>query len=151
MCILYAADTLNFKTMLGVCHGNSLIPGTKEEGKTCDAHRGNIPLTVNPYDINSIRKIRYTTDGYITSDDEDIKIDVQETLDLNCRASSLSENRKTVLLQTKKEIQRWCGSKGHKAYMDILNKIYMRYTKQRVLTPYCGISIVWLEKELGLN
>lgn len=35
--------------------------------------------------------------------------------------------------------------------MDTLKKVYIRYTKQRVLTPYCGIVIAWLEKELGLN
>jgi len=145
-----AADTLNFKTMLGVCYGNSLTPGVKDEDKTCDAHRGNLPLTVNPYDINSIRKIRYTSDGYITSDDMGIKKDVEETLNLNCKSSSLPETRKHVLLQTKIEIRKICGHKNHAAYLDTLNKIYDRYTKQRMLTPYCGITIAWLEKELGV-
>lgn len=73
-----AADTLNYKSMLGVCFGNSIQPGVREEDKTCDAHRKNTPLTVDPYNVYSIRKIRYRADGYITSDDDDIKKDVEE-------------------------------------------------------------------------
>ena len=34
-----AASTLDYKNMLAVCFGNSLHPGTKEEDRTCDAHR----------------------------------------------------------------------------------------------------------------
>lgn len=146
-----AADTLNYRTMLGVCYGNSLTPGIKDEDKTCDAHRGNTPLTINPYDINSIRKIRYTSDGYITSDNADIRTDVEKTLNLNCKASSLPETRKNVLLQAKIEVKKICGQKNHTAYIDVLNKIYEKYKTQEILTPYCGITIAWLEKELGIK
>lgn len=51
--------TLDFKWMLGVCYGNSLVRGVKAEDKTCDAHRGNTELTVNPFDELSVRKIKY--------------------------------------------------------------------------------------------
>ena len=94
----HAANTLDYKSMLGVCYGNSLHPGIKVEDKTCDAHRGNIPLTVDPRDIYSIRKIRYTLDGYITSNDKGIRTDVEDTLNLNCKASSLPENKKCLRL-----------------------------------------------------
>lgn len=144
------ASTLDFKSMLGVCYGNSIWPGTKKEDRTCDAHRGNVPLTINPYSVYSIRKISYTTDGYITSEDEKIRTDLQDTLNLNCHASSLPENRKRVLLRTKIEIQRLCKHKSHEAYLSILDKLYKRYTEQRNLSPYCGITIAWLEKELGI-
>lgn len=151
-----AAETLDYKNMLGVCYGNSLSKdkegkNVKPEDMTCDAHRGNKPLTVNPYDINSIRKIRYTSDGYITSDDLNIKKDVEETLNLNCLASSLPEIRKEVLCQSKVEIARLCGSRSHDAYLQILRRVYERYTVQRIRTPYCGIIISWLEKELGIS
>ena len=43
-------STLDFKWMLGVCYGNSLTKGVKHEDTTCDAHRGNTELTVNPFD-----------------------------------------------------------------------------------------------------
>lgn len=144
-----AASTLDYKNMLGVCYGNSLQPGTKEEDKTCDAHRGNKLLTVNPYDLTSIRKIFYTSDGYIASDDENINIDVNDTLNLNCKARSLPQNRKAVLIQAKKEIQKLCRNKSHQFYLEILERYYKRYAEQELLPPYCGIVIAWLEKELG--
>ncbi len=146
-----AADTLDYKRMLGVCYGNSIQPGVKEEDKTYDAHRKNIPLTVNPYDVHSIRKISYTSDGYITSDDAEIKKDVDETLNLNCAASSLPENRKNVLCQAKREIAKLCRNKSHEAYLTILNRIYRRYVDEGILTPYCGIVIAWLEGQLGIR
>lgn len=146
-----AAETLNFKNMLGVCYGNSLKPNVKYEHITCDAHRKNLKLTVNPYDIHSIRKIKYSADGYVTSDDTEIRKDVEETLNLNCHSVSLPENRKSVLCQFKKELLRLCGNKSHDTYLQILNKIYKQYTVQRALTPYCGIIISWLEKELGIR
>lgn len=146
-----AASTLDYKNMLGVCYGNSLQPGIKEEDKTCDAHRGNKTLTVNPYDLTFVRKIRYTSDGFIFSDDKNINTDVSETLNLNCRARSLPENRKEVLTQAKKEIMRLCGKRSHQFYLDVLKRYYKRYTEQKVLTPYCGIVIAWLEKELKIG
>lgn len=146
-----SADTLDFKNMLAVCYGNSLKPGTKREDRTCDAHRENEPLTINPYNIQSIRKISYTSDGYITSEDKKIKTDVQETLNLNCRASSLPENRKSVLLRTKAEIWKLCKNKNHEAYIAVLKRLYKQYTEERMRTPYCGIIITWLEKELGIS
>lgn len=145
-----AASTLDFKNMLGVCYGNSLWPGLREADKTCDAHRKNKPLTVNPYDITSVRKIRYTTEGYITSDDDNIKTDVNDTLNLNCESRSLPENRKAVLLQVKKEIGILCRNKSHRFYLEVLEKYYNRYTEQGALIPYCGIVIAWLEKELNV-
>ena len=144
-----AASALDYKNMLGVCYGNSLQPGTKEEDKTCDAHRGNKSLTVNPYDITSIRKIFYTSDGYIASDDENINIDVNDTLNLNCKARSLPQNRKAVLIQAKKEIQKLCGNKSHQFYLEVLERYYKRYAEREMLPPYCGIVIAWLGKELG--
>lgn len=145
------AETLNYRFMLGVCYGNSIGNDIKKENMTCDAHRGNQPLAINPYDIHSIRKIRYTSDGYITSDDNEIKKDVEETLNLNSQASSLPENRRHVLLQAKRKIQELCKGKSHHAYLTLLERIYQEYTEKRNLTPYCGIVIAWLEKQLKIN
>jgi len=146
-----AASTLDYKHMLGVCYGNSLQPDVREEDRTCDAHRGRTKLTVNPYELSSIRKIHYTRDGYITSDDEDIKRDVDETLNLNCIALSLPESRKGALERTQRELREMCKNKGHDAYVRALRSRYKRYVVDRAYTPYCGIVIEWLEKELGIN
>ena len=49
--------TLDFKWMLGVCYGDSLTKGVNPEDTTCDAHRGNTELAINPFDELSVRKI----------------------------------------------------------------------------------------------
>ena len=102
---------------------------------TCDAHRKNIPLTVDPFDIYLIRKLCHTSDGYITSDDIKIKTDVEETLNLNCKASSLPENRKMFCSRQNARLEKICGNKSHDTYLAFLEKVHQRYVEQRMLTP----------------
>lgn len=143
--------TLDFKWMLGVCYGNSLVRGVKPEDKTCDAHRGNTELTVNPFDELSVRKIKYKTDGSIYSDDADINKDVTETLNLNCEAVSLPETRKRVLMEEKSRIMRKCKGKSQDAFIRELERTYEGLVQKRNLTPYCGIIISWVESKLKIS
>ena len=57
--------TLDFKWMLGVCYGNSLTKGVNPEDTTCDAHRGNTELAINPFDELSVRKSIKQMEGFI--------------------------------------------------------------------------------------
>lgn len=143
--------TLEFKWMLGVCYGNSIEKGVKPEDTTCDAHKGNAELTINPFDKLSVRKIKYKADGSIYSDDADINEDVTEILNLNCEAVSLPETRKNVLNVLKNEIAEKCKGKSHDAYIRELERIYDWLVYQRNLTPYCGIIISWLEEKLKIS
>ena len=143
--------TLESKWMLGVCYGNSIEKGVKPEDTTCDAHKGNAELTINPFDELSVRKIKYKADGSIYSDDADINEDVTEILNLNCEAVSLPETRKNVLNVLKNEIVEKCKGKSHDAYIRELERIYDRLVYQRNLTPYCGIIISWLEEKLKIS
>lgn len=143
--------TLDFKWMLGVCYGNSLVRGVKPEDKTCDAHIGNTELTVNPFDELSVRKIKYKTDGRIYSDDADINKDVTETLNLNCEAVSLPETRKRVLMEEKSRIMRKCKGKSQDAFIRELERTYEGLVQKRNLTPYCGIIISWIESKLKIS
>mgnify|MGYP001779535371 FL=1 len=143
--------TLDFKWMLGVCYGNSLVRGVKPEDKTCDAHRGNTELTVNPFDEMSVRKIKYKADGSIYSEDAEINKDVTETLNLNCQALSLPQTRKNVLMAEKNRIMRKCKDKSQDAFMRELERTYISLVQERNLTPYCGIIISWLESKLKIS
>lgn len=143
--------TLDFKWMLGVCYGNSIVRGVKPEDKTCDAHRGNTELTVNPFDEMSVRKIKYKADGRIYSDDVDINKDVTETLNLNCQALSLPQTRKNVLMAEKNRIMRKCRGKSQDTFMRELERTYASLMQERNLTPYCGIIISWLERKLKIS
>lgn len=142
---------LDFKWMLGVCYGNSLEKGVKPEETTCDAHRGNTELTINPFDEVSVRKIKYKEDGSIYSDDAEIHKDVTETLNLNCPAVSLPQTRRSVLMAAKNRIIRKCKEKSHDAYMRELRRTYEGLVQERNLIPYCGIIISWLEDELKIS
>ncbi len=143
--------TLDFKRMMGVCYGNSLKRGVKKEDMTCDAHKGNAELTVNPYSEASIRKIKYRSDGRIYSDDPDINRDVTETLNLNCEAVSLPQTRRKVLEKEKSRIFTKCEGKSQIAVMRELERTYARLVEERNLTPYCGIIISWLEDRLKIS
>ena len=143
--------TLDFKWMLGVCYGNSLVKGVKLEEKTCDAHRGNTELTINPFDELSVRKIKYKADGSIYSNDIEINKDVTETLNLNCQALSLPQTRRKVLQQEQERISKKCKGKSQDAVIHELERTYASLVQERNLTPYCGIIISWLEKKLKIS
>ncbi|MCD8019838.1 MAG: TIGR02646 family protein [Clostridiales bacterium] len=143
--------TLDFKWMIGVCHGNSLVRGVKPEDTTCDAHKGNAELTINPYNEDSIRKIKYKSDGRIYSEDPEIDCDVTETLNLNCEAISLPQTRKNVLMAEKNRIMKKCKGKSQDAFMRELRRTYESLVQERNLTPYCGIIISWLEEKLKIS
>jgi uncharacterized protein (TIGR02646 family) len=143
--------TLDYKWMLGVCYGNSLEKGVKPEHMTCDAHKGNTELSVNPFDESSIRKIKYKEDGSIYSDDSAINKDVVETLNLNCQAVSLPQIRRSVLMAEKERIKKKCDKKSHDAYKHELERTYAHLVQERELTPYCGIIISWLESKLKIS
>lgn len=140
--------TLDYKWMLGVCYGNSLTKGVNQEDTTCDAHRGNTELTINPFDELSVRKIKYKADGSIYSEDAEINKDVTDTLNLNCQALSLPQTRKKVLLEAQKRIMQKCEGKSQDAYVHELERTYTSLVQERNLTPYCGIVISWLEGKL---
>ena len=144
-------STLDFKWMLGVCYGNSLTKGVKHDDTTCDAHRGNTELAVNPFDEQSIRKIKYRSDGSIYSDDEEINKDVTETLNLNCEAVSLPATRKKVLQEEQCRIMRKCKGKSQEVFIRELERTYESLVRERNLTPYCGIIISWLENKLKIS
>lgn len=143
--------TLDFKWMLGVCFGNSIEKGVRPEDMTCDAHKGNTELTINPFDERSVRKIKYKADGSIFSDDADINKDVTETLNLNCQALSLPQIREKVLRAEKSRITRKCKGKSQDAFMHELERTYASLVQERNLTPYCGIIISWLESKLKIS
>ena len=140
--------TLDFKWMLGVCYGNSLVKGVKDEDMTCDAHRKNKELTINPFDEVSVRKIKYKADGSIYSEDAEINKDVTDTLNLNCPALSLPQTRKKVLSEAQKRIVQKCAGKSQDAYVHELERTYTSLVQERNLTPYCGSIISWLEGKL---
>lgn len=133
---------LNYRNMFAVCSGNRGCGN--EEGLTCDAHRGNKPIKVNPCDADTLRGITYTSSGRIQSSDPEIDEDINEKLNLNSESISLPENRKQVLQALIDDVRKKCGAG------DI--SLYCRRKLEQIRgagdpqMPYVGILIWWLEK-----
>jgi len=80
-----ATQALSWRNLLGSCDGGQRSGGRKW---TCDAAQGSEKLTVDPTDGTSCARLRYERRGarqglFITSDDPDLRKDVDETLCLN--------------------------------------------------------------------
>lgn len=138
--------SIAYNNMLAVCSGNVGI-NRREKELICDKHRGNTSLTVNPLDNHSIEKISYKADGTIYSDDVNIQKDLDETLNLNCDAVLLKQNRKSVLDAIKREIfKKSQHTISKKQLENLLNKMSLKINGQYI--PFAGIAIWYLKKKL---
>lgn len=134
---------LDYRNMLAVCNGNRGC-GDKEY-MTCDAKRGNIPLTVHPLNPLTLSSIQYKSDGRISSPNLDINTDLDETLNLNCFQVGLLESRRRALQALQNELK-----KKHPTGDITLTclKLLQKYQSQTSKTPYLGILIWWLQKHI---
>ena len=142
-----AAKSLDYRNMLGVCTFNR---NCKEKSQTCDAHRNDIPLTVNPWDECSILLISYEEDtGNIYSCDDRINNDWNVVLNLNCLDAHLPANRKAALDALKQYLR-----KIHKRGLwseYFLSKIKQSYSEKDSLgqyREYIGIVLWYLDKRI---
>lgn len=139
--------SIAYSNMLAVCGGN-VGTGRRKNELICDKHRGNTALTVNPMDEHSIEKISYKADGTIYSDDENIQKDIDETLNLNCEAVLLKQNRKSVLDAVKRNIfQKSQNTISERQLRNMLMKMQQKENEKYL--PFIGIAIWYLKKKLA--
>lgn len=139
-------STIDYNNMLAVCLGNE---GRPFSFQTCDSHKGNTDITVNPFLERSIEQIKYQQgDGLIYSDDQRINRDLDITLNLNSERTSLKENRKEVLRSLQQKIKRDLGSsKGTKDYWQRLYKwAQMKQNGQK--KEYAGILLWYISRKM---
>lgn len=139
---------LDYRIMLGVCYGNK---GHRKKEQTCDAHRGNEDLTINPYNKTAINMIKYKSDGTIYSDDEAINKDLDITLNLNYNGPGvyLKDNRKEALEACKKKlhVMQSQGLWSKNILLRILDE-YERPDKEGKVKAYSGIVIEYLKRRI---
>lgn len=137
---------LDYRNMFAVCSGNKGVKDTRKRNDlTCDAHRGNELLTVNPTIEETISKISYQENGIIFSEDEEINDDLDVKLNLNCTADtvSLPAARKAVLDSIQKELNTLNSKEEILERAELLLDLYENEKSPR--TPYIGIGIWWLK------
>lgn len=135
---------LDYRNMFAVCSGNRGC-GDKN-GLTCDAHRGNAPIKVNPCDANTLRGITYTSDGRIRSSDQIIDEDLNSRLNLNCERISLPENRKQVIQALIDDVTKRCGTGDISLYCRRKLESIQAIDDPKI--PYVGVIIWWLKKHV---
>lgn len=134
---------LDFHNMLGVCTGYMSSP---HEDQTCDTHRGNIKLEVDPRSQESVAQIAYRADGTIYSENVLINRDLNETLNLNCERAYLKANRKAAITA----LQKFCLRQRQNGTWDItvLKKAeqYFGQEKEGMKRPYLGAILFFINR-----
>lgn len=139
-------DSLNYNNMLGVCLGNR---GCEKKNQTCDAHRGNTSLTVNPLNQASIDRIAYLTDGSIYSDDPAINTDLNVTLNLNFKDGSLIKSRKQAVDALRQYILKKQSQGQWSRTLILKTKIeFSKLSTDGAKSEYLGILLFYIEKYL---
>lgn len=140
----YARDKeLDYRNMVAVCNGNRDARDNKI--KTCDAHRGNAKMIVNPLDPTTLSGIGYRKNGKIYSTDERINQDLDVVLNLNCMERRLPENRKAALTTFQKGLQKKYPAGDISSYC---RKELERLRRSECKMPYTGVIESWLEKHI---
>lgn len=136
---------LDYRNMLGVCEGNKSNP---LNAQTCDAHRGNTDLFVDPRNEEHIKQIEYRSDGTIYSKNERIDFDLNEKLNLNSDMAYIKASRKEAI----KELQKYLKNAQSTGIWEpkLLNRIKNRYLEKKdgKYEPYVGALLFFVEKYL---
>ncbi len=142
-------ERLDYGNMLGACEGH--IMGSKGSDDTCDTHKRNELIVVNPKDKSTINKIQYrTATGEIYSEDADIQKDLHITLNLNSEKHQLKKNRKETLEAVIREMGK-LQQKGiwNRKIVENMLSFYQGTDSEGMKKEYAGIVVWYLQKKLN--
>lgn len=113
-------QALSWRNLLGSCDGGQRVDWRT---KSCDAAQGSKRLTIDPTVSTSCAKLRYEHDRirtglFITSDDPELKIDVEQTLGLNSGdLPELREQAWKAFCKKALEHSKQYGQPGRRAFL----------------------------------
>lgn len=111
--------------------------------QTCDEHKGNSIITINPSVVEHIDTIYYNSNGEIHSTNPDFEKDIDDILNLNCEYSNLNTSRKKVMIEIEKQIMENCSTKEE--IVDFCRKkLLIDYTSDK--PAYLGVLLYWLKR-----
>lgn len=133
---------IDYRNMLGVCPGGE---GRAYRYTTCDEHRKNLRIVIDPHQQWMVDTLQYGRDGTITSTDEGIEHDISETLNLN--EATLAVNRQSAWNACKQVMQkqRRTGT-WNKAMISRQIARYEGRDENGNRLPYAGFVLYWLKK-----
>lgn len=146
-------ESLDYGNMLAVCNGGMPSDGRHVTPSvlTCDKHRGNAPMTVNPLKPHTLSSIKYRGNGVIYSTDSQVDHDLNETLNLNSELAPQRFGRKAVIDEVNAYLTREFKSRGidhdRKAKKAFCQRQLARASKPwQKKDEYIGVLIFQLEK-----
>lgn len=141
-------ERLDYQNMLGVCLGH--IEGTRGADDTCDTHKGNALITVNPMNAATLNTIQYSPEtGEIYAGDDMIQNDIDVILNLNSEVHMLQRNRRDFLKTLKMELRKMqqTGTWNRKMLETMRDK-YSQEDATGRKREYAGVAIWYLDKRL---
>ena len=136
-------EQLVWRNLLGACQGGE---GTGEE--TCDKHKGENSISIDPLNHEHMAQVRYLPGGKIQHGEGDTPFqdDIDGTLNLNIE--KLRELRMGALTGFQEVLKkdfgtgkRWTDAKLRKKLADL--------RKGRPLVQFLGLLEYWIEKRIG--
>lgn len=143
--------SVSYGNMLAVCDGNRgkatrAVRGI--ESLTCDKHRKNAPFRrLDPLKSETLKAIRYRSDGVMASDDNDVESDIN-LLNLNCDAAMLPANRKAAIDSLYAHFQKVYPKMGEKAKVNHCRKLKKALLESKEKLPYVGALVYMLDKQI---
>ena len=137
----YGHLELEWKNLLAACPGGVGRPRSQQ---TCDTRKGDEDLTVDPCS-NNVERLRYLADGSVISDDETIRQDLDDRLNLNL--GSLKRQRSEVLRSLRAGLERKLGARRTWTSARLRKELDDLRSCQR-LREFLGVYEYWIEKRI---
>lgn len=131
--------SVDYNNLFASCRG-----GEGDSSQTCDTHKGNTIIAINPLDANSIAKISYGYDGKVKSDDSAIEHDLNDTLNLN--VEKLKRNRLEAWKRMRNQVTRKKLNEQVKTYTVFIEE--QGQVGPDLKMEYAGFLLFMAEKEL---
>lgn len=140
-------EQLDYRNMLGVCNGGE---GMDKKSTTCDTHKGDAKITINPQYQSHIDTITYSSaTGEIHSSDKAFDTDLCDTLNLNCREQYLPQNRRAALVATIRFLKKKQSTGDwSKAFLAKVRDMYTGTDADGNKREYAGIILWYLDKKI---
>lgn len=114
--------SLSYSNMVAVCNGRG--------GLTCDKHRGNAPMTVDPTRSHTLESIKYLRGGEIDAGNPAVRRDLQETLGLNDSRTYLCASRAEAMRQIERIVAQEIHDKKIENNREAKRKLCMKVLRR---------------------
>ena len=148
---------IDYNNMLGVCDGGEKRTGQQGHVLCCDAHKGEVPVSISPLNKVQMDKIAYKPDGTIYTKPADLAMekDINETLLLNGirksdgtvrdTSTEILKGRRDAYDRARQMMKRLNGNK--KCTSATVKKVIDALTDKKELEEYVGVKLYYFRKK----